>query len=247
MPVFPAIRRNFVEGIRAVENVLFPPRCWLCDSWETQPPWPICSSCMSQMEEILRPRCSICSLPLPHADADCPDCCHWPEPQIVIHAPYRFEGAIRRLIHRAKFQGATELVPVATRLMLPFALKWYGTDERWLLVPVPSYGRALWERGYSVPALLARFLARDMRRSVLLTTLVKTADTPPQRELKASRRRENPAGTFAVSRRRDIEGRRILLIDDVATSCATIHHCAAALLENGAERVEALVLARSIR
>ncbi len=240
-------RRNVIKGLQTLETILFPSRCWLCDSWSVQPSKPLCATCLGQMEVVARPRCPTCSLPLQNSDDECPDCRHWPEPRVVVRAPFRFEGAVRRLIHRAKFNGAAELGPIAAKLMLPYAVKWYGADTRWRLVPVPSHDRTLWEKGYSFPAIMARFLARDMQRNVFPTALSKISLTPPQRELKADLRRDNPAGTFAVRQPKNIENQSILLIDDVATTCATVHHAAKALVDGGAARVEALVLARSVR
>ena len=113
-----------------------------------------------------------------------------------------------------------------------------------LVVPVPLFGRRQRLRGYNQSALLARELARLDGLPLAVRALSRRRDTPPQaRSVDAETRRRNVAGAFAADRRQ-VEGRRVLLVDDVMTTGATLDACAQALRQGGAASVWALTFAR---
>jgi ComF family protein len=114
-----------------------------------------------------------------------------------------------------------------------------------LLIPVPLHYSRLRERTYNQALLLARVLGRRWRLQVLPRLLVRSRPTPQQQGLKAEVRRQNLKGAFALNQK--LNGERVLLIDDVVTTGATVRECSRVLLEGGAGEVVVAVLARARR
>jgi ComF family protein len=114
------------------------------------------------------------------------------------------------------------------------------------LVPVPLHRSRLFQRKYNQAALLAVALRRQTGRPILLDALLRTRKTIPMGKRHVDERAQEVAGAFAVrpSRRTALAGKRILLVDDVMTSGATVDTCARVLLTAGAEAVDVLVAAR---
>jgi ComF family protein len=159
---------------------------------------------------------------------------------------------LRDLIHALKYGGRFRLAaPLGA--MIAAALEAEGLKERArrsVLVPVPLSARRRASRGYNQAALLARETARGLglpRRRVAARALKRVKEAPPQAGLGRAERLKNPAGTYAVDerKRRRIEGRHVLLVDDVLTTGATAGECARLLLEAGAADVIVAVVART--
>lgn len=148
------------------------------------------------------------------------------------------------LIQRLKFQAEPGLASVLAPLMLqtPGAQALLAGADR--LLPLPLGPRRLAQRGYNQAHELARRL--DARRADP-HTLLRTRDTPPQSGLGRAERLANVEGAFAVepARARDLLGRRVILVDDVMTTGASLQAAAAALRQAGVRAVGALVLART--
>lgn len=156
-----------------------------------------------------------------------------------------YEGVLRELIHLYKYGRVRTLArPLADLVMTAFP-----RDERLdAIVPVPLHWRRRWERGFNQSELLARAVARRTGLPVS-GALVRVRATAVQARLSNTGRRRNVAGAFRCRRlgAGSLEGRRILLIDDVMTTGATAAACATALKRRGAARVVLLAAARPER
>lgn len=154
-----------------------------------------------------------------------------------------YDGALRELIHLLKYHGIRTLAgPLASRLVSAVPL-----GERFdVIVPVPLHWRRRWRRGYNQSALLACELGRRMGLPVVEAVRRRRA-TAAQTGLTRSRRRANVAGAFAPAGKPPVEGRRLLLVDDVLTTGATAAACARSLKAAGAAYVAVLTLARADR
>lgn len=151
-----------------------------------------------------------------------------------------YEGTLRELIHLFKYSGMKPLGrTLAGHLMLALP-----RDQQFdVAVPMPLHWRRQWQRGFNQSELLARAIAR--RWSIPMKNAVRrTRATAAQAGLSNARRRENVAGAFRVKKTGQVEGRRVLLIDDVMTTGATASACALALKRAGAKSVTLLALAR---
>ena len=118
-----------------------------------------------------------------------------------------------------------------------------------LVIPVPLHWTRLAWRRYNQSAILARLVARAAGLPFLADMLVRRRRTPSQGELGRTARQQNVSGAFALARRHRarVAGKRILLVDDVLTTGATLEACARTLLRAGAQQVDALTLARVVR
>jgi ComF family protein len=157
----------------------------------------------------------------------------------VVAGPY--EGALRRAIHLLKYERMTPLTrPLGERLALA-AAELTGFDA---IVPAPLHWRRRWDRGFNQADLLAREVSR--RTGIPIDRrLLRTRSTPPQAGLSAAERRRNVQGAFAAAGKSAIRGKRLIIIDDVMTTGATLEACARVLKRAGASQVAVLTLARA--
>ena len=152
-----------------------------------------------------------------------------------------FEGGLREAIHRFKYQGLTALAPTLGKLMATYLEETSLPAE--VIVPVPLHPSRVKERGYNQALLLTQELAKGTGLPLWGDSLVRARPTPPQIGLNAIQRRENVRDAFLSTDQR-LAGKRVLLIDDVCTSGATLEACSIALHKMGVESVWGLVLAR---
>jgi len=120
----------------------------------------------------------------------------------------------------------------------------YSADDCDIVVPVPLHRRRLWWRGFNQAALLAQTIAVRIDRPLELYALTRSKVTTPQTSKDHDERRRNVRRAFSVQRAGRIKGRRVLLVDDVMTTGATVDECARVLVAAGAARVDVLTLAR---
>ena len=151
------------------------------------------------------------------------------------------EGTVRDLVHALKYRDLRAAAPELGRLLATYMEASPLAAE--VLVPVPLHRRRLRERGYNQSELMARELGKATGIPVDTTTVRRTWDTPPQVSTESRNdRRKNIEGAFECSPA--LEGRRVLLIDDVVTTGGTMSACAGAIGLAGAESVWGLALAR---
>jgi ComF family protein len=195
------------------------------------------------------PRCAACDAPIGLRRAFCPPCARTvieapPVPAERAIAPFAYGGALARAIVRFKYEGAPHLARPLGGLLLRGA-RALGDFAPHLVAPVPLHATRLVARGYNQAALLAAPVARVLRASLAVRALVRTRDTPQQAALARAQRLDNVRGAFAVPAPAAVRGRRVLLVDDVCTTGATLDACAAALRAAGALEVRPLALAMS--
>lgn len=155
-----------------------------------------------------------------------------------------FVDPIPPVIHKLKYKGQFGLARPLADLMAQAWRRWQLTAD--LLVPVPLHPERERTRGYNQSALLVSHLAGALGIPAEMKALCRAKNTRPQVGLNAVERQENMRGAFtAVSP--DVQGKNILLVDDVCTTGATLASAAEALLEAGANSVSAYCLARAIQ
>jgi ComF family protein len=154
-----------------------------------------------------------------------------------------FGGALATAIRRLKYGDRPDLARPLGDLLRRAVSEVAPRIE--LVVPVPLHVRRLAHRGYNQSALLASRLARGLSVPCSPLALVRRVDTPPQAELARAERLTNVADVFDAARRSSVRGRRIALVDDVATTGATLGACARALRDAGAAHVLGVVIART--
>ncbi len=200
--------------------------------------------------ELLAPwRCPACdfALPGPVSPAGlCPACAPLIEPVRRGLGAYAYGGPLATAIQRFKFQGRSELGGPLGALLAEAAIERHGGQVD-AVVPVPLHPRRLRERGYDQVGLLARPVASALGVPLRRDLLARRRPTKPQAGLGAAQRLLNVRGAFALEHcPRAPFPRRILLLDDVTTTGATLHAAASPLREAGVERVLRLALAQRL-
>jgi len=192
------------------------------------------------LDALAPPRCAACDGALaPGEGGFCEACESLLEPSSGERprAVFLYGGPLADAIRRFKYGGRSELAAT----LAPHLVERAAEVEVDAVVPVPLHPRRERARGYNQAALLARPVASALAVPFAPTALRRLRDTPPQASLDTARRRGNVRGAFAV---RSAPPPRVLLIDDVRTTGATLAECAATLRGAGALRVHSLVLAR---
>jgi ComF family protein len=196
-----------------------------------------CASC----ESAVGPRVLFCAACAPSvlraAELACGD-----------HAVFDYGGAVATAIVRFKYAGRSDLAARFADVMAEAAATLGdGSAGPELVVPVPLHPKRLVERGFDQAALLAAPIARRLGITHSPRALVRIRETPPQASLDRAARSANVEAAFRCPSPRHVEGRRVLLIDDVRTTGFTLAACADTLLEAGAREVRSLVLAHRDR
>jgi ComF family protein len=234
---------------RLVIDALLPPLCLSCGA-EVAEPGSLCPSCWSAMAFLGDPCCACCGLPFEFdlgEDAVCGECARQRPRYSRARAVFRYDESSRGLILRFKHGDRLEGAGAFARWMARSGGPMLAQAD--LLVPVPLHRWRLAARRYNQAALLALAMGRQSGVPVAPDLMIRQRRTPPQGHLGRSGRRDNVAGAFAIPARRrpDVEGRRIVLVDDVMTSGATVDECARVLLKAGAAGVDVLTLSRVLR
>lgn len=221
---------------KAALDLLYPPRCVLCGNGGTF----LCDSCIEDLPRAGGRRCDRCWLPL--RGQICFSCIIEPTRLTHLRAVFRYEGGVRRMVHAFKFGGQSALAPDLGRL-LARAFEQHGLDAD-VLVPVPLTVSRHRARGYNQALLMANEVSK-LTGVPVVEALRRTGHSVAQASsATAEERRRNVESVFGLAKGRDVLGANVLLIDDVATTGATLDACAAALLDAGASSVSAGTLAR---
>jgi ComF family protein len=240
------------RGLRQVAghglDLLLPPQCPVCQAL-VGGAHQLCADCFGRMSFITAPLCLNCGLAFATPGeagpaGQCLGCMLRPPRFARARGALQYDDAARRLILPFKHGDRTELAPVLAAMMARAGAALLAEADA--LLPVPLHRQRLRKRRYNQAALLACGLARRARRPWLPDALMRHRETPPLGELSAAARLQAVADAFTVrpSRMPLVEGRRLLLVDDVMTSGATASACAAVLLAAGAAAVDVLVAAR---
>jgi len=231
-------------------NLVFPEDCRVCGvRLKNISRIPVCAACLNEPKPFLAEHfCVDCRTPFLNAspldeNGRCGLCRAGLSGYDAVYAYGEYEGNLRKLIHVFKYGGVTPLASELGR-MLNGALP---REEQFdVIVPMPLHWRKRLQRGFNQSELLAKFIAK--RTGIpLVGALRRRKQTDSQAGLTRAQRRTNVVGAFEVSRRERVEGRHVLLIDDVLTTGATASACAAVLKRAGAKRVSVLTLARADR
>jgi ComF family protein len=200
---------------------------------------PICSSCWSEIKRYRGPSCNVCALPFVSENSKvCGQCLKKTPPFSKVITYGLYEDILAEAINQLKFHGIKRISKTLGRLLLSLDL-----PETEGIVPVPVTIKRLRERGFNQSLLIARVLEKESKVPLLMDTLLKKKETPPQIGLSAKERLLNLKNAFEV--KGNIKGLRLLLVDDVMTTGATVTECSKVLMKAGAEEVIVLTLARA--
>lgn len=211
-----------------IAGLLFPARCHGCDRIIQRDVF-LCDDCLKKAERLENP-CAGCGKP----EGECE--CGRNDFKLNITAPFVYTGSIVEAIHRFKFSSDRNAHTYFAEYMAESVKEKFGTVEFDLVTCVPQTGRRKRQRGYNQSALLAKSCARLLGLPCK-EALLKTRNTKDQHKLKAKERAENLKGAFSVNDTSVINGKTVLLCDDIKTTGATLNECRKTLLKAGAKEV----------
>ncbi len=231
---------RFVRHLyRVLLDLVLPPRCVVCGQVET---W-LCSTCAQKIPLADRPVCPRCGAAW-DGPGECVRCRTTPLHLASIRSAFVHEEAVRDAIHALKYRGGRDVArPLAGRMAEAWEAHQLTAD---LLVPVPLHVDREAQRGYNQSQLLARELAVLVGLPLAELLLFRIRATASQARLGPRERWSNVKDAFACTNAIDPAGLRITLVDDVATTGATLDACAVALLARGARTVSAFTLAHAV-
>lgn len=222
-------------------EALYPPTCPICDI-VVEKPAAICPDCRKKLHYIHSPRCLKCGKPVEAEETElCFDCQRKPHEFYQGAALWTYTEETRQSIYRFKYENCR----IYSEVYGEELVKHLGSlVELWkgeALIPVPIHARKQRQRGFNQAQLLAEAAGRALNLPVDAQLLKRSRYTRPQKELDDSQRRKNLEKAFIIEKN-VVQYKRIILVDDIYTTGATIDACARALKEKGVERVYFLCL-----
>jgi ComF family protein len=241
------MKRQFYELALAAADLLFPPACLACDTRLSGSRGPLfCPACMDDLHLIRQPLCPSCGRSYPAVAGGnhlCSRCLKKPWHFEAARAVLLYTETVSRAVQSFKYGGST--VGLKSFRMLHNALPghedWAAAD---LILPVPLHVKRLRQRGFNQALRLARALFPDQKSKIDPFLLERSRWTVPQTGLSGAERRRNLKQAFRVRQPERLQGKEILLVDDIFTTGSTVNECARVLLRGGARRVRVLTLAR---
>lgn len=229
-------------------HVLLPKTCAHCkEDLHYLDAEPLCPACRGSLEPITGLSCRKCGSPLDSGGEYCFGCRGHKGARLkaaLVRSAFAFNPELRSLIHAFKYRGRKHLAE-------PLGMELAGAYDRHpelrgynFVIPVPLFGDKERERGFNQSELLAGVLAREKHLFLVEGAVERVRNTPSQTGLAKKERRENVKGAFRVAKPELIRGRRILIVDDVATTLATADELARALEKAGAKETAVFTLAR---
>lgn len=242
------LRAGLIRPWTMLADLVYPPACPGCGV-STGAHRGLCPVCWSGIRFIERPYCEVLGSPFSHdlgsgilsAEAIA-------DPPVFdrLRSAAVHDGVVRDLVLNLKYRDRTDLAPMMAGWMLRASDGMVAACDA--IVPVPLHRTRLFSRKYNQAAELARHLARLSGKPLLPATLLRTKRTSQQVGLGARARQDNVRGAFTIpaARAADVFGRRIVLVDDVYTTGATVSAATRALKKAGASDVTVLTFARAV-
>ena len=229
-------------------DLALPGRCPVCDA-QVATTGRFCAICFLEASLVSEPFCRRCGIPFDDGPARsiCAACYANPPSFGRARAVLSYDDLARRLILPLKYSGRSEAARAFATQMLRAGRSTFLRAD--LLVPVPMHTRRLRQRRYNQAALLTLALSHLTSVPALPDALIRIRSTAPLKTLSARSRRAEVSGAFKIRprRRKIVEGARIVLVDDVMTSGATVTACTDALMTAGAASVDVVAMARTVR
>lgn len=223
---------------------------------ESMAQW-VCPHCIVGWMPVMSPLCSACGTPFNSREGDdhlCGECLQSPKNFRMARAATVYTPLTMALIHGFKYNGKIQLAGPFGAMLADVFVRFWDIGDVDLILPVPLHRRRFRRRGFNQAYLLAKAFTRQLdtigRESATATVekgvLFRVRRTASQTGLKRKGRLDNIKNAFQVKKTAGVKDRRILLIDDIYTTGATVSECAKVLRDSGAARVDVLTVARTV-
>lgn len=231
------ISYSLYHGFWKIIDLLYPPICGGCAKFGER--W--CTECDKSILRLTEPICPLCGSPHPGLRL-CDTCSAHPPPYTLLRSYGLYQGSLRHAIIQLKYRNNVGMAEI----LAEYLLRLYNILEMQIdvITAVPLSAQRIRRRGYNQAGLIAYVLALAINKPYRSNLLTRTRDTASQVNLKLQERRRNVEGAFQ-SHSSAVKGKKVLIIDDVITTGATMHACSLALIEGGASSVCALTAARA--
>lgn len=223
-----------------IGDIFFPPTCVGCGDSIAR--GALCATCRQGIAIFGTLFCGTCTARLP----DGKKICHKDAPFLLGAAAAYDDDALRALIHALKFQGITAAAEPLADILAAYAAQLPFDLREWIATPVPLSRERARARGFNQSALIAQRFAHTLGIPFHERLLLRTVHRKPQSDTEdIIERRENVAGCFAPAPGVDVDGKKIILVDDVVTSGTTFAEAARVLKQSGAKKILALAVGKA--
>lgn len=238
-----------VEFLKSVLNFIFPPTCIICDSNLFLNDG-LCSDCLNELNFITKPFCNCCGYPFDLQEYEvldsflCGKCLAKHYKFDMARSVLCYNDISKKIILPFKHADKTAYKNFIAKLMINAGADLLKDTD--IIIPVPIHFSRLLKRKYNQATLLSNIISVKTKIPVCYDILFRIKKTKSQGHLTTKQRQANVLNAFAVKNADKIKGKKILLIDDVFTSGATLNECAKILKKNGAGKVYVLTFARVV-
>ena len=242
---------NYAQEIKnywtAFVRIIYPTFCLICESSLEINECYLCDSCQAQIPHLKQPLCRKCAAEVPpfaELSSRCPSCRSMKTYYHQGTALFPYRDAVKKILHVVKFEKKPWYVKSFKKSIAKanFALPIHKYD---FMVPVPADPKRKKQREFNTAHLIAESIAQLPNAPGIKPILKKIKSTAPQSELDRSKRLSNLFGTFRLIRSENVRHKRVLLVDDIVTTGATINECAKCLKEADVSCVDFFALART--
>lgn len=236
-----------MQLLSTILDLLYPRSCIACGMMSDRPYFHFCWQCLSKLRIVTHPFCRICGDPVDgtvNIEYTCSSCNNRRPFFTAARSAARYSGPLENAIQAFKYANMTHLSADFTLFLSACVATHYAGIHFDIVTYVPLYPRKQRERTYNQSQILAESLARKLKLPSKPHILSRIRDTKTQTTLTASQRSQNVRGAFDVKNRDWIEGKTILIVDDVMTTGATVNECARMLKQAKASDVYVVTVAR---
>ncbi len=233
------------QTIETAITFLYPAQCRVCEKplgLESVPY--MCGECWDDMPLIEPPWCEMCGIP--NTKGKCDDCATTPPPYGKLRTIAFYESALQQAIHLFKFEKRRSLAKPLTQLTMEHFPDDCNIAEYDFILPIPIHKKRLRERGFNQATLLANGIAKSIGVQVVTDALVRHRNTSPQSSLDREARQTNIIGAFELQKKAVVRNKRILVLDDVFTTGATVREAVKVLWNADPVEIDVLTLARTL-
>jgi len=233
--------RHFSELINSFLDFIYPPHCLVCGRYLSEKERDVCEGCWNNLGTIPDPFCPVCRSFLHKTEIRC-SICSEDLNLLYVKSLGVFDDFYKELIHRFKYKGKLSLGKNLSRKLA----KEIEKDQRFsgfdLLIPVPLHPARKRERGSNQSEIIGGIISGELNVPFSIDVLKRVKNTKDQTKLNEEQRKENVKDAFEVSFSGSVKDKKIILVDDVITTGATLNECARILKNNGAKKIVGVTL-----
>jgi ComF family protein len=240
---------NFLLELKDdILDFVYPQPCAICEKHLKREERDVCKACWNSLVTLPDPFCPYCRSFYEPGDTKCSFCesagrTIQDHKVFMVRSLGRFDDYYKELIHRFKYR---KKIPLGKRLAQRLGESVNGDSDFLIsdfLIPVPLHKSRYRERGFNQSEILAEEISKITGLSVLKNALKRKKNTKDQTNLSPRQREENVRGAFVVTQPEMINGKKIILVDDVITTGATLSECARMLKQAGVEKILGMTIA----